>query len=799
MGDATDTSKRIKLEDATSSGGCPPLLPEEIVEDILSRLPAKSLCRLRCVSRSFHATISSPAFEDAHYHQHNSGGRRRLFIRPPGDQEPFYAWHHPAAAAATGTGPAAETIMSAHRLPQGGSTFPVSTASCRGLVLLKNTHHCEHHVWNPSTGEILALPDKVPLRALSSGSSTSVHYGLCYCPATRRHKAVRVYDARGSYEVFTLGESAFWRPAATEPPPCHPRENSRQGGVFCNGNLHFLDHGGGIVVFNVGDETFGRIDPPPELQSWSRFELTELGGSLCICNVMEKGYPDPERLVDVWLLKGYTAAAAAAANAKWEKLCRIDHYAGAPDQVERWMMLKSYWITPLGMYCDDASNQRKIVFGTDSCDVFVVDPDTGTTTKLALSWNVTAIGERPSMGFFEESLARVGTLSENAAFASPSMRAWSEVLSRLPARTLLWDLNGVCKGWRALIKSEHFAEAHLYRANLNKSLRVLFFAGDGLPYAFEPVEKYLNRPRPCTPPLVDSRRTIICSRPCHGLNVWSFADHDIVCNPATNYFMGLVPPDGHTSYWEGHTACDFLEAICSDMDYNIDDKMFTGRLGLGYEQESSRHVLVHLAYKERNLTTRDYKMVCNMKYLKDVVWDEVDPPPRPIANMPPAHVNGKLNWMVDTELGQKYQGLEIVELDVGKRKFEVLQGPPCGHDIGEHLSINELEEMVCVTHWHRATGIITIWAMKDDAIWSVKYDIELESFSPEYSPETTMPLVVDPKDGRILLSTEKALGYYNPKTTELETIYRLGKHAQGMKFVPVLFQESLINPCHSSV
>ncbi|CAL4942469.1 unnamed protein product [Urochloa decumbens] len=716
MGDATDTSKRIKLEDATSSGGCPPLLPEEIVEDILSRLPAKSLCRLRCVSRSFHATISSPAFEDAHYHQHNSGGRRRLFIRPPGDQEPFYAWHHPAAAAATGTGPAAETIMSARRLPQGGSTFPVSTASCRGLVLLNNTHHCEHHVWNPSTGEILALPDKVPLRALSSGSSTSVHYGLCYCPATRRHKAVRMYDARGTYEVFTLGESAFWRPAATEPPPCHPRENSRQGGVFCNGNLHFLDHGGGIVVFNVGDETFGRIDPPPELQSWSRFELTELGGSLCICNVMEKGYPDPERLVDVWLLKGYTAAAAAAANAKWEKLCRIDHYAGAPHQVERWMMLKSYWITPLGMYCDDASNQRKIVFGTDSCDV-------------------------------------VST-------------------SRRP---------------------------HLYRANLNKSLRVLFFAGDCLPYAFEPVEKYLNRPRPCTPPLVDSRRTIICSRPCHGLNVWSFADHDIVCNPATNYFMGLVPPDGHTSYREGHTACDFLEAICSDMDYNIDDKMFTGRLGLGYEQESSRHVLVHLAYKERNLTTRDYKMVCNMKYLKDVVWDEVDPPPRPIANMPPAHVNGKLYWMVDTELGQRYQGLEIVELDVGKRKFEVLQGPPCGHDIGEHLSINELEEMVCVTHSHRDTGIIRIWAMEDDTIWSVKYDIELESFSPEYSPETTMPLVVDPKDGRILLSTGKALGYYNPRTADLETIYRLGKHAQGMKFVPVLFQESLVNPCHSSV
>jgi hypothetical protein len=63
-----------------------------------------------------------------------------------------------------------------------------------------------------------------------------------------------------------------------------------------------------------------------------------------------------------------------------------------------------------------------------------------------------------------------------------------------------------------------------------------------------------------------------------------------------------------------------------------------------------------------------------------------------------------------------------------------------------------------------------------------------------------MPLDVDPKDGRISLSrTGRAMGYYDPTTRELETIYSLGEHAKGMKFVPVLFQESLVNPCHSSV
>ncbi|OEL17409.1 hypothetical protein BAE44_0021573, partial [Dichanthelium oligosanthes] len=312
--------------------------------------------------------------------------------------------------------------------------------------------------------------------------------------------------------------------------------------------------------------------------------------------------------------------------------------------------------------------------------------------------------------------------------ASPLMQeASSEVLSRLPVRTI-WSLNQVCRGWCAMITSEHFVAAHLYCANLqNKSLQMMFFSGT-LPYALEPVEKYINKPGIL--PLIDSRCIIVWSKPCHGLNAWSFAGYDFVCNPATNYFKTLP--------------------------------MFTGCLGLGYEQESLRHILVGLAYKERNLTARDYKMVYNMRYVKDMVWDEINPPPRLVANMPPTHVNGKLYWMVDTEFGQKSPRLEIVELDVSTRKFEVLQGPPCGCDNGEHMSISELEEMVCVTRSHRTMGIIKIWAMKDTGMWSVKYDIQLERFSPEYSPDTTMPLAVDPKDGRILLSTGRALGYYNP-------------------------------------
>jgi hypothetical protein len=63
-----------------------------------------------------------------------------------------------------------------------------------------------------------------------------------------------------------------------------------------------------------------------------------------------------------------------------------------------------------------------------------------------------------------------------------------------------------------------------------------------------------------------------------------------------------------------------------------------------------------------------------------------------------------------------------------------------------------------------------------------------------YSSNMTTLLDVDPKDGRILLSTGRALGYYDPNTKALQTIYCLGKRLHGMKFVPALCEESLIRP-----
>lgn len=91
-----------------------------------------------------------------------------------------------------------------------------------------------------------------------------------------------------------------------------------------------------------------------------------------------------------------------------------------------------------------------------------------------------------------------------------------------------------------------------------------------------------------------------------------------------------------------------------------------------------------------------------------------------------------------------------------------------------------------------------MWMVKDDGAWSVEYRLEIGELSPEYSLETTSPMAIDPVDGRILLNTGTSLGYYDPKTRALETIYsvdiRHDNEGLRYRFCPVICQESLVCP-----
>ncbi|PUZ62166.1 hypothetical protein GQ55_4G335000 [Panicum hallii var. hallii] len=459
--------------------------------------------------------------------------------------------------------------------------------------------------------------------------------------------------------------------------------------------------------------------------------------------------------------------------------------------------VRSDWIAPLAMYPD--GNTKKVMFGTGFCKAFVVDPSNGIPVVTFSLDGVKHDSQFATMGLFEESLVSVGRESDDIILSSPSAQAWFDVLSRLPTRTV-GRLNQVCREWRAITKSECFVELHLLRqANLMSSTKIpqVMFT-DGKPNSFKSLESFIGTPD-ALPPLVDGNSRVVCSKPCHGLNVGSFMCYDFVCNPITGYYKALPLLDHHRELRGSSSVFSYINARRSSLDRSGDgDAMFAGRFGLGYDTETGTHVLVRVAYKERNLATRDYELECKIRWIEDIFWEELDPPQRPIADTPPAYINGKLYWMADAKLGHHRPSSdheEIIALDVSARKFELLKGPMRIHQDSD-ASIVELQGQVCMARSHPRKGTLEIWAMKDNGCWSMEYYIEVGRFSPEYSSDTAVtPLAVDSEDGRILLSTGKALGYYDPKTAKMQTIYSLGEHTKNKKFVPILVQESLIDPC----
>ncbi|KAL7218697.1 hypothetical protein ACSBR2_011880 [Camellia fascicularis] len=55
-------------------------LPQEVLFDILARLPVKSLLQMRCVCKSWNSLINSPIFITSHMNQTLSNNNNELLL-----------------------------------------------------------------------------------------------------------------------------------------------------------------------------------------------------------------------------------------------------------------------------------------------------------------------------------------------------------------------------------------------------------------------------------------------------------------------------------------------------------------------------------------------------------------------------------------------------------------------------------------------------------------------------------------------------------------------------------------------
>ncbi|XP_057440634.1 F-box/kelch-repeat protein At3g23880-like [Lotus japonicus] len=288
--------------DAVSSLHAPPqpILPIEIVEEIIIRLPVKFISQLRCVCKSWNALISDPKFARRHLRRFN---RRILIVRF--ENSHFMSYPLPSVLNAATTG---GTRLD-NPLKYGNRDYSI-IGSCDGIICCSNFSIELGHsfvVWNPSIRKLWELP---PLE-----NRVIVHsYGFGYDHLLDRFKLVVIWPRgyKTHFMVHTLGSNSWRR---IQDSPCIPYWASRDYGKFVSGAVNWLTSDGDdgfnfghcIISLDLGKESYQEFLQPDYGIKVYYLTMDVMRDCLCLLANWQ----------DVWVMKEY------GNNESWTKLFRL--------------------------------------------------------------------------------------------------------------------------------------------------------------------------------------------------------------------------------------------------------------------------------------------------------------------------------------------------------------------------------------------------------------------------------------------------------------------------------------------
>ncbi|CAN6345999.1 unnamed protein product [Urochloa humidicola] len=388
-----------------------------------------------------------------------------------------------------------------------------------------------------------------------------------------------------------------------------------------------------------------------------------------------------------------------------------------------------------------------------------------------------------------ESLVPVHKTKEEMALSFPLAKGTKEILLRLPAKSV-HQFKLVCKQWFRLIRSESFSHAFLLHKNMDRRLKIMLVGkGSGQPgFCFIPLHQWLQKPTD-QDTLFDTK--VVCSKPCHGLNLVSIEKRDYLFNPCLGF---------RRIHFNREPVLNQqlkFPAGCSQPENNP-FAVGSKNVGLGFNPLIQEHVIVELSFQLKDYNSRQY-------YLKCSLWDcnyrqvqQLPPPPLPVNDMPPAYLEGMLYWMSEPRLGQSHTRA-IVSFNIATSVFDVI---PCplfmaiwNNSSSCDAFVTELEGVLCAVLADPVADELDIWKWELGQ-WDRAYTIYLKSW-PDCSLRTNIvvPLAIDPTDGRLLLSTGRKLGLYNPLKQVIENSFALDqkplftcnkKEASCLEVVPEL-------------
>ncbi|XP_062151810.1 F-box protein At3g07870-like [Alnus glutinosa] len=250
-------------------------LPEDVVLNILSRLPPKSLLRFRSVSKSWLSLIGNPNYLSKNLLNHSiltaAATHQLLLVKlttPSIPQRQTYSFLSYQTLAFASQTPQNLPIRS----PRGLSIV----GSCNGLLCLFDYFSGGHiFVWNPATSELKALPCASNVDTVCFGfdhkRNEFVVMRTRYVP--KRDPSVFITNGGVLHlnrvaEVYRLRSGDSWRKLIVDGdvPDCN-RPNSRSHWAYANGVCYWWTLRGvedeKIVAFDVSEEVF-RTTPLPD-------------------------------------------------------------------------------------------------------------------------------------------------------------------------------------------------------------------------------------------------------------------------------------------------------------------------------------------------------------------------------------------------------------------------------------------------------------------------------------------------------------------------------------------------------
>uniref|UniRef100_A0ACD6AMI4 Uncharacterized protein n=1 Tax=Avena sativa TaxID=4498 RepID=A0ACD6AMI4_AVESA len=241
LGSAAMTSTSASIRQAAA---VPP--SQDAISEILSWLPAKSLCRFRCVSKEWRALVSSPAFVAAQ--------RSRA--------EPLLVARSTCGRTMQLMDTEGAVVRAVEAQDDGAWIF---RASLGGLV-------CFSSVGNNSGTLVMDLATGKTLLACSepAAAPAPMYYtGYGFGRAARSgslmvFRFVLLRPGEQMCEVLALGDGAAiakWK-RTRSPPMMVSLWYSRCSGVTANGALHYLSFGDEVLSFDLANEEWkqGHLD-----------------------------------------------------------------------------------------------------------------------------------------------------------------------------------------------------------------------------------------------------------------------------------------------------------------------------------------------------------------------------------------------------------------------------------------------------------------------------------------------------------------------------------------------------------